>query len=146
MTACPTPMLNVYSSLGVIESCTDEEESFKITVHFNYLPHKDVTFVSANTRLDLLSNIIIIISLIVGVSSFQLSDWLSKFAKWIKSNIGHPNYQETNKNERVDQLWIEIEKITILSLLHIVQMKRPDNLNTFYQYVFYVSVVFYQRK
>ena len=112
-----------------IESCTDDEESFSITVIFNDLPLKEMTFVPARSLLDLLSNISVIIGIFVGVSLFQLPDLLSKFCKWIKSNSDHSNYQEQHRNESVDQLWIEIETMKAdIELLQLPVIKRLQYL------------------
>jgi hypothetical protein len=111
------------------ESCTDEEESFSITILFNDLPLKEITFVSAHTLLDLLSNISVIIGIFVGASLFQLPDIHSKFVKWINSNSEQPQYQEKNTKERIDQLWMEIETIEKdITLLKLPVIKRLQHL------------------
>ena len=95
-----------------MESCTDDEDTFHITVLFNDLPFKEISFVPAYTIWNLLSSISIIVGLFFGVSLIQLPDLLLKVGKWMdhdRQNLATngPN----NDKQRIEMILNEVNRL-----------------------------------
>lgn len=110
-----------------VDSCTSYDENLHITVVFNNLPFKEMSFVSAYTLWNVLSDISVIMGLFLGFSIINLPDLLQKLSGRIDDLIGSSFYKKSNVEKRFDLLKIEIDMlkkdISLLKLPIVNQLR-----------------------
>lgn len=95
-----------------MESCTDDEDTFHITVRFNDLPFKEISFVPAYTIWNLLSSISIIFGLFFGVSLIQLPDLLLKLEIWMDHDRQSlATNGPKNDKQRIEMILNEVNRL-----------------------------------
>ena len=70
-----------------INSCTDEEDSYRIRVVYDKFPYIELVLVGAHTEFELLMNIGFAIGLFCGVSILQIPNILTKTYKKVRGKI-----------------------------------------------------------
>jgi len=104
-----------------VESCTDDDENLHITVVFNNLPFKEISFVPASTMWNLLSSFGVIASLFLGFSLIQLPDLFQGLNKRVDDLIGCSCYKKDKMDKSIGLIQLEIEMLK----KDISQLKLP---------------------
>ena len=109
------------------KSCTDDDENTQITVVFNNLPFKEISFVKSYTLWNVLSGIGVIVGFFFGFSLIQLPDLVQKLLKRVDYINGYSIYDKEDGNRIIALLKIEMamlkKEISLLKLPIVNQLR-----------------------
>ena len=102
-------------------TCSDAKESFHITVVYNDMPFKEISFVPAYSMWNLAADIGVIFGFVLGFSLFQLPDLILSFTKRWNPKKVCSTYNDKNIENEMTQLNFRIsaaeEEMTYLKAL-----------------------------